>query len=51
MKIGTSHITQRYASVLLDTVANFSFASLEFESILGLVASKLDNSHSMELAR
>ncbi|XP_035837237.1 N66 matrix protein-like [Helianthus annuus] len=32
------------------TVANISYASLKFKSILGLVASKLDNPHSKELA-
>ena len=42
MDIGTSHITQCYAFALLDTAVNFSFVSLGFERILGLVASKLD---------
>ncbi|XP_021991411.1 probable ATP-dependent RNA helicase vasa-like [Helianthus annuus] len=47
---GTLPINQRYASVLFDNGADFSFVSLDFKNILGLVASKLDVPYSIELA-
>ncbi|KAJ0870844.1 putative nucleotidyltransferase, Ribonuclease H [Helianthus annuus] len=47
---GTFPVNQRYASVLFDTGADFSFVSLEFKNMLGLAASKLDIPYSIELA-
>ncbi|KAJ0548653.1 putative nucleotidyltransferase, Ribonuclease H [Helianthus annuus] len=47
---GTFPVNQRYASVLFDTGADYSFVSLEFKNMLGLAASKLDISYSIELA-
>ncbi|KAJ0458122.1 putative transcription factor interactor and regulator CCHC(Zn) family [Helianthus annuus] len=47
---GTFPINQRFASVLFDTGADYSFVSLEFKSMLGLTASKLDIPYSIELA-
>ncbi|KAJ0654824.1 putative transcription factor interactor and regulator CCHC(Zn) family [Helianthus annuus] len=47
---GTFPVNQRYASVLFDTGADYSFASLEFKNMLGLAASKLDIPYSIELA-
>ncbi|KAF5796462.1 putative transcription factor interactor and regulator CCHC(Zn) family [Helianthus annuus] len=47
---GTFPINQRFASVLFDTGADYSFVSLEFKSVLGLAASKLDIPYSIELA-
>ncbi|KAJ0590440.1 putative nucleotidyltransferase, Ribonuclease H [Helianthus annuus] len=47
---GTFPVNQRYASVLFDTGADYSFVSLEFKNMLGLAASKLDIPYSIELA-
>ncbi|KAJ0481098.1 putative nucleotidyltransferase, Ribonuclease H [Helianthus annuus] len=47
---GTFLVNQRYASVLFDTGADYSFVSLEFKNMLGLAASKLDTPYSIELA-
>ncbi|XP_022032269.1 N66 matrix protein-like [Helianthus annuus] len=47
---GTFPINEHFASVLFDTGADYSFVSLEFKDILGLVASKLDIPYSIELA-
>ncbi|KAJ0695281.1 putative transcription factor interactor and regulator CCHC(Zn) family [Helianthus annuus] len=47
---GTFPVNQRYASVLFDTGADYSFVSLEFKNMLGLAASKLDTPYSIELA-
>ncbi|MCQ7285331.1 reverse transcriptase domain-containing protein, partial [Salmonella enterica] len=47
---GTFPINQRFASVLFDTGADYSFVSLEFRNMLGLAASKLDIPYSIELA-
>ncbi|KAJ0752549.1 putative transcription factor interactor and regulator CCHC(Zn) family [Helianthus annuus] len=47
---GTFPINQRFASVMFDTGADYSFVLLEFKSMLGLAASKLDISYSIELA-
>ncbi|KAJ0591942.1 putative nucleotidyltransferase, Ribonuclease H [Helianthus annuus] len=47
---GTLPINQRFASVLFDTGADYSFVSLEFKKMLGLIASKLDIPYSIELA-
>ncbi|MFS7983414.1 putative transcription factor interactor and regulator CCHC(Zn) family [Helianthus anomalus] len=47
---GTFPVNQRYASVLFDIGADYSFVSLEFKNMLGLAASKLDIPYSIELA-
>ncbi|KAJ0458462.1 putative transcription factor interactor and regulator CCHC(Zn) family [Helianthus annuus] len=47
---GTFPVNQRFTSVLFDTGADYSFASLEFKNMLGLAASKLDIPYSIELA-
>ncbi|KAJ0946758.1 putative nucleotidyltransferase, Ribonuclease H [Helianthus annuus] len=47
---GTFPINQRFASVLFDTGADYSFVSLEFKNMLGLVASKVDIPYSIKLA-
>ncbi|MFS7958928.1 putative transcription factor interactor and regulator CCHC(Zn) family [Helianthus anomalus] len=47
---GTFPVNQRYASVLFDTGADYSFVSLEFKNMLGLAASRLDVPYSIELA-
>ncbi|XP_022004059.1 probable ATP-dependent RNA helicase vasa-like [Helianthus annuus] len=46
----TFPINQHFTSVLFDIGADYSFVSLEFKDILGLVASKLDIPYSIELA-
>ena len=45
---GTFPVNQRYASVLFDTGADYSFVSLEFKNMLGLAASKLDVPYSID---
>ncbi|KAJ0541529.1 putative transcription factor interactor and regulator CCHC(Zn) family [Helianthus annuus] len=47
---GTFPVNQRYASVLFDTGADYSFVSLEFKNILGLAANKLDIPYVIKLA-
>ncbi|KAJ0509396.1 putative nucleotidyltransferase, Ribonuclease H [Helianthus annuus] len=47
---GTFPVNQRYASVLFDTSADYSFVSLDFKNMLGLAASILDIPYSIELA-
>ncbi|KAJ0456626.1 putative transcription factor interactor and regulator CCHC(Zn) family [Helianthus annuus] len=46
----TFPINQRFASVLFDTGADYSFVSLEFKNLLQLTASKLEVLYSIELA-
>ena len=50
MVTGTFPINQPYASILIDTSAEFSFVSIELKNLLGLVSSKLDVPYSIELA-
>ncbi|KAJ0442506.1 putative nucleotidyltransferase, Ribonuclease H [Helianthus annuus] len=47
---GMFPINQRFASLLFDTGADYSFVSLKFKNTLGLVANKLDIPYSIELA-
>ncbi|KAI3825383.1 hypothetical protein L1987_06866 [Smallanthus sonchifolius] len=47
---GTFPINNHYASVLFDTGADMSFVSNDFKSLLGIKASKLDQSYTIELA-
>ncbi|KAF5755900.1 putative nucleotidyltransferase, Ribonuclease H [Helianthus annuus] len=46
---GTFPVNQRYASILFDTGADYSFVSLEFKNMLGLAVSKLGIPYSIEL--
>ncbi|KAI3807474.1 hypothetical protein L1987_23403 [Smallanthus sonchifolius] len=47
---GTFPINNHYASVLFDSGADMSFVSNDFKSLLGIKASKLDQSYTIELA-
>ncbi|XP_076950164.1 uncharacterized protein LOC143623055 [Bidens hawaiensis] len=46
----TSLVNNHYAYVLFDTGADLSFVYNQFEPLLGIKPSKLDNSYSIELA-
>ncbi|XP_076911494.1 uncharacterized protein LOC143569487 [Bidens hawaiensis] len=48
--IGTFLVNNHYASVLFATGEDLSFVSNQFEPLLGIKPSKLDNSYSIELA-
>ncbi|XP_076889947.1 uncharacterized protein LOC143540868 [Bidens hawaiensis] len=47
---GTFLVNNHYAYVLFDTRADLSFVSNQFEPLLGIKTSKLENSYSIELA-
>ncbi|KAI3810997.1 hypothetical protein L1987_20711 [Smallanthus sonchifolius] len=47
---GTFPINNHYASVLFDSGADMSFVSNDFKSLLGIKASKQDQSYTIELA-
>ncbi|XP_076956876.1 uncharacterized protein LOC143632188 [Bidens hawaiensis] len=48
---GTFLVNNHYAYVLFDTGADLSFVSDQFEPLLGIEPSKLDNNYSIELAK